>query len=271
MTGTTPYSVKLAWNPSSDNSGSFTYTICCAYSNLAAVPQSATTFTFTAGLEPGRSFTFRISAKDAAGNTSGYSNAVTVRMPADTIPPSKPTVTLTDVGPTQASLSLQSSENGPNIWFTVFKDGNPVQGGVTTPSVTIPLLTPATTYAFTVQARDFGGNLSPLSDPLLVTTAPRNSADTAPPTTPENFSQQNWGCETELTWTASTDDFDGPQQVEYRIFVNDVYDHSLTLGRTRTIVYGTLDGENTFGIVAVDSAGNESQPAEVTAVLDCVP
>jgi fibronectin type III domain protein len=266
----TSYSVKLAWNPSTDNSGSFTYTICCAYSNLATVPQTATSFTFTAGLEAGRSFTFRISARDAAGNASGYSNAVTVRLPPDTIPPTKPVVTLTDVGPTHASLAFQSSENGPNIWFAVFKDGIAVQG-VNTPSVTIPLLTPATTYAFTAMARDFGGNVSPLSDPLMVTTEPRNTADTTAPTTPANFYQQNWGCETELTWSASTDDFDPPQSIEYRIFVNDAYDHSLTLGWTRTIVYGTLDGENRFAIVAVDSAGNTSAPATVTAFLDCVP
>ncbi|RPJ24006.1 MAG: hypothetical protein EHM33_19205, partial [Chloroflexi bacterium] len=30
VTGLTPYSVSLAWNPSTDNSGSVTYTICCA-------------------------------------------------------------------------------------------------------------------------------------------------------------------------------------------------------------------------------------------------
>jgi hypothetical protein len=195
---------------------------------------------------------------------------VTVRLPADTIPPTRPTVTLQEVGPTHAALSLTSSENGPNLWFTVFKDGVPVQS-VNTASVIIPLLTPATAYSFTAQARDFAANVSPLSAPLLVTTPPPNSADTTPPTTPANFFQQNWGCETELTWTASTDDFDPPSAIEYQIFVNDVYDHSLTLGRTRTIVYGTVDGDNTFAIVAVDTAGNTSERAEVTASLDCVP
>jgi hypothetical protein len=53
--------------------------------------------------------------------------------------------------------------------------------------------------------------------------------------------------------------------------VNDVLDHTLSLRTTRTIVYGTLDGPNTFAVVAVDSAGNKSAPATVTANLDCVP
>jgi hypothetical protein len=30
VTGMTPYTVSLAWNPSTDNSGSVIYTICCA-------------------------------------------------------------------------------------------------------------------------------------------------------------------------------------------------------------------------------------------------
>ena len=30
VTGMTAYGVSLAWNPSTDNSGSVTYTICCA-------------------------------------------------------------------------------------------------------------------------------------------------------------------------------------------------------------------------------------------------
>lgn len=91
------------------------------------------------------------------------------------------------------------------------------------------------------------------------------------PTTPPNFYESNWGCETELTWSESTDDLDPQWIIEYEIFVNDVYDHSLSLRNTRTIVYGTLDGSNTFSVVAVDTAGNRSDPATVTTSLDCVP
>lgn len=271
VTGTTPYSVSLAWNPSSDNSGKFSYQICCAYSNMATVPQAATSFTFTAGLEAGRTFSFRIGAVDAAGNASGYSNSVTVRLPADTAPPTKPSVSVTGVGPRHVSLVWSATDNGPNIWYGIAKDGVGISQGGRVTSAIIPLLQNATTYTFTVRAADFAGNLSPISDPVVVTTQPRNANDVTPPTTPGDFSESNWGCETQLSWSESTDDLDPQWILEYQVFVNDVYDHSLSLGARGTTVYGTLDGPNTFSVLAVDTAGNKSEPATVTTSLDCVP
>jgi hypothetical protein len=46
---------------------------------------------------------------------------------------------------------------------------------------------------------------------------------------------------------------------------------SASLRYTRTVVYGTLEGANTFAVIAVDTAGNRSAPATVTTTLDCVP
>jgi chitodextrinase len=271
VTGTTSYSASLAWNPSTDNSGQFSYVICCAYSNSATVGQQATSFTFTAGLEAGRTFSFRIYARDAAGNYSKGSNTVTARLPADTKPPTKPVVSATDVGPAHVSLAWSSMEDGPHVWYTVFKDGSPIITGSESTSAIIPLLQPETTYTFTVQARDFGMNSSPLSDPLTAATEASNPNDTTAPTTPANLYESNWGCETELTWDESTDDLDPQWVLEYQIYVNDVYDHSLSLRNTRTTVYGTVDGPNTFSVVAVDTAGNKAAPATITANLDCVP
>src|SRR5688572_15113085 len=97
VTGTTPYSVSLAWNPSTDNSGSVTYTICCANVSSETFPGPASSRVYKAGLEAGRSFSLRIVARDAAGNYSGYSNTVTFTLPADTTPPTQPTVTVNDI------------------------------------------------------------------------------------------------------------------------------------------------------------------------------
>src|SRR6266508_4375696 len=71
VTGMTPYTVSLAWNPSTDNSGSVTYIICCANVSSETFPGPASSHVYRAGLEPGRSFTLRIVARDAAGNYSG--------------------------------------------------------------------------------------------------------------------------------------------------------------------------------------------------------
>lgn len=160
VTGMTPYSVSLEWNPSTDNSGSVTYTICCANVSSETFPGPASSRVYRAGLEAGRTFTLRISSRDAAGNVSGYSNAVTFTLPRDTTPPTKPTVTVTDVGPTHVSLSWSSTEDGPNVWFTVFMNGNAIRQGVKDTSGTFGPLSPETTYTFTVRANDFGGNVS---------------------------------------------------------------------------------------------------------------
>lgn len=266
VTGTTPYSVSLAWNPSTDNSGKFSYRICCAYSNSATVSPPATTFTFTAGVEANRPFSFRISAVDAAGNSSGYSNSVSGTTPRDTTPPTKPVVSVTDVGPTHVSLAWSSTEDGPHVWFTVYQDGNPVMNGTAATSGTIPLLEPETTYTFTVRAKDFAMHLSPFSDPVTVTTEARDTSDTTPPTTPANLTDNgvNFGEEIWLFWEQSSDDVTPQSLIAYQVYANGVLDHTV-VGRDSTVLYGTAGIVNTFQVIAVDESGNKSSPATWTA------
>lgn len=265
VTGVTAYSVSLAWNASFDNSGQFSYIICCAYNNTATVPQTATTFTFTAGLEAGRTFTFQVLAKDAAGNFSRPSNRVTVSLPSDQQAPTKPIVTVTEVGSTHVALQLASTENGPNIWYTIYRDGTPIILDSQNASPVISPLQVATTYTFTVRAKDFAGLQSPLSDPVTITTAPANTSDTTAPTTPSNLSgdASSADAETSLSWGQSSDNVTPQSLIQYEIYVNGVLDHTL-VGRGRTVVYGVLGMTNIFEVIAVDAAGNRSAPATLT-------
>jgi chitodextrinase len=271
VTGMTAYSVSLAWSPSTDNSGSVTYTICCANVSSETFPGPASSRTYRAGLEANRSFTLRIIAKDAAGNYSGYSNSVTFTLPSDTIPPTKPAVSLTDVGPTHVSLAWSSTEDGPNVWFSVFMNGNRIIYGSRDTSATIGLLEPETTYTFTVQAQDFGNNQSPLSDPITVKTEPSNPNDVTPPTTPTNLSEMHWGDgEIHVSWTQSTDDFDEQRFIRYNVYVNDVLSDT-PVGSGFSIVYNTNPGGGGLvrvTIIAVDTAGNQSAPASITINMD---
>jgi chitodextrinase len=84
ITGLTPYSVSLAWNASKDSSGIASYTICCANVSSQIVSGSATSATYTNGLEASRQFSLFIVAKDNAGNYSKNSNSVSFTTPADT-------------------------------------------------------------------------------------------------------------------------------------------------------------------------------------------
>jgi chitinase len=272
VTGMTPYSVSLAWNPSTDNSGSVIYTICCANVSSETFPGPASSRVYRAGLEAGRTFTLRISARDPSGNFSGYSNSVTFTLPPDVTPPTKPVVTVTDVGSTHVSLSWSSTEDGPNVWFTVFRDGAPVMQGTRDTSANFGLLEPETTYVFTVQARDFGGNNSPLSDPLSVTTDPVDTSDTTPPTTPGNLRDNGMSFEdgeTWLFWDQSTDNVTPQPFIRYDVYVNGVFDHSLT-GHGNTVVYGNPGVLNTYQVIAVDASGNQSAPASLTTCAGAV-
>ena len=266
VTGMTPYSVSLAWNPSTDNSGSVTYIICCANVSSETFPGPASSRVYSAGLEAGRSFTLRIVAKDAAGNYSKYSNTVTFTLPRDTTPPTTPVVSVTDVGPTHVSLAWSSEEDGPNVWFNVWMNGSPVLSGSRNTSGNFGPLEPQTTYTFTVQAGDFGGNRSPMSDPVVVTTEASDPNDTTPPTTPANLTDNGMSFgdgETWLFWQQSTDNVDPQFAIRYDVYINGVLDGGM-MGGSSTVVYGNPGVLNTYQVIAVDSAGNQSAPATLT-------
>jgi chitin-binding protein len=126
-------------------------------------------------------------------------------------------------------------------------------------------------YTFTVQARDFGGNSSPVSDPLSVTTEAVDATDTTPPSTPGNFRDNGMSFqdgETWLFWDQSTDNVDPQSVISYDVYVNGVLDHSL-LGYGQTVVYGNAGVLNTYQVIAVDSAGNQSAPATLTTCAGC--
>jgi chitodextrinase len=266
VTGVTPYTVSLAWNPSTDNSGKFSYTICCANVSSQIVPQTATSVVYTAGLEAARTFTLRIYARDAAGNYSQPSNSVTFTLPADTTPPARPQVSVTGVGVTHASLAWSAAENGPHVWYSVFVNGARRIHFTRETSGTIFLLEPQTTYTFTVLARDFAGLQSPLSDPVAATTAPVNPNDHEPPSVPAGLTEDhNDDLEIELRWQPSVDDFDPEALIRYDVFVNGVLS-DIRVGVEHSQIYGE-PGTNTVEVVAVDTAGNRSAAATVTIVF----
>ncbi|MFF3906908.1 carbohydrate binding domain-containing protein [Streptomyces sp. NPDC001848] len=74
-TGKTSSSVSLKWNASTDNVGVTAYDIYSGSNQLLSVSGTSAT---VSGLSSGTSYTFTVKARDAAGNVSGPSNAVTV-------------------------------------------------------------------------------------------------------------------------------------------------------------------------------------------------
>src|SRR6188474_468051 len=189
VTGKTAWSVSLAGTASSDNSGQLTYRVVCSNGQSVNVPQSATFVTFTAGLQHKGTYSFYVYAFDAAGNNSKGSNSVSATLPADTIAPSAPVITATNVGPAHIALSWSATDNGSPIIYKLFKDGVLLGQPSSATSTTVYLLEPETTYTFTAEARDNAGNWSPVSEPFAVTTAAQDFSDTTPPTAPSGL----WG------------------------------------------------------------------------------
>jgi chitodextrinase len=262
-------SVTLAWDPSTDKSGSFSYSVNMNGLSFT-VPQTQTTYTITS-LSAGQTYSFYVTAVDKALNQSGRSNTVTVTTPRDTTPPTTPQLSGTLGGPSQVSLTWTRSTDDL-AWFVgyrIFANGALVTEHVNwygETSVVLRHLTPATSFTFTVQAHDFSGNTSTSNAVTLATEA---TSDVTPPSAPTNVRIVDGGCvEFWVGWTQSTDDTDPQYAIEYEIYVNGVLSPlPVGAGIDRDFVYGTAGGENTFTVKAVDRAGNTSEASNaVTAV-----
>jgi chitodextrinase len=269
-TATTATSVTLAWNPSTDNSGSVSYTVQLVSTSFRMVT-SQTSLAWTS-LSPNTTYSFYVYAVDRSGNRSANSNTLTVTTPADTTPPTAPVLSGSVLGPSQVSLTWTASTDESQWWspsYRVLLNGSPSPhvnwDGERT--VHIRHLTPATTYTFNVQALDVSGNASTSNAVTLTTEA---SSDTVPPTAPTNLhlvSDQGGG-EFYLGWTQSTDDVDPQYAIEYEIYVNGVLSPlAVSAGVDQDFVYASPECENTFIVKAVDRTGNTSQPSNTLTLF----
>jgi len=170
----TASSIELSWDASTDNVGVTAYNVFVGGELKTTVPGTTATVD---GLAEDTEFSFTVSAKDAAGNESAKSAAVTARtLPKPDSPPTAPgNVHATDV--TETSIALVWDASADNVGVV----GYEVRGGATVPvtgtTATISGLTPDTEYAFTVVAKDAAGNVSPASAAVTVRTKPRASGD----------------------------------------------------------------------------------------------
>jgi chitodextrinase len=264
VTSVSSYNVSLAWNPSTDNSGTFSYRIVVSDGSTYTVPQTQTTFTHF--VAPLGTYSFYVFAVDGSGNRSQRSNTVSATPPPDTTAPTAPVVSVTGVNPTEVSLAwTASTDDGPYLFYQVFVNGSPSVDARHQQFAVVRGLTPETTYEFTVKARDLYGppNISAPSNVVTVTTSAVGGVDTEPPTSPGNLHGWDVGDgarEINLFWTQSVDNQTPQASIVYEVYQNGVLDHTIT-GVGRTILYATQAGENTFTVIAVDEAGNKSAPA----------
>ena len=278
ITAATEDTVSVAWNASTDNSGSIHHYVTC-YSGFtipapgyciwgAPVPPAKT----VGGLVPGKEWTFRIKAVDAAGNESALSSPVTGSTAPDVTPPTAPAnARITATTPSSVSLAWDRSTDGWGFGYQVLMDGE-VVGTTGELAFRVRHLPPGTTHTFAIRARDTSGNLSAATN--AGTVALEASSDHTPPSTPTNLTAfqppDDFCASNVLNWNASTDDVDPQSAIEYEIYLNGSLFTVTAPGVVSRWLY-TFGGTNTWTVVAVDRAGNSSgasNPATLTVVLD---
>ncbi len=120
-------SVRLVWQASTDNAGVTGYEI---ERNGAVLPQAVTATEFTdSGLTASTAYTYRVRARDAAGNRSGWSAAASVTTPSSgggggTPPPPQVTNLLTNGGFETGNLQGWSLDWGLSVSNTAAHTGN---------------------------------------------------------------------------------------------------------------------------------------------------
>src|SRR5688572_32449363 len=74
VTGASDYSVSLAWNASTDNSGFWYYRVVSSAGVTVSVDRTRTSYTFTTNHAAGNTYSFYVFAVDGRDNRSPNSN-----------------------------------------------------------------------------------------------------------------------------------------------------------------------------------------------------
>jgi uncharacterized repeat protein (TIGR02543 family) len=163
-------SVSLAWNASSDDVGVVVYQVYSSGNLAGTVPGTSTTIS---GLLSSTTYAFTVTARDATGNVSSPSAALSVTTPAavDTTPPSAPSG-LVASNVTDTSVVLSWSASTDNVAVASYTVYNSSVAAATTSglSASVTGLSAGGTYTFTVVAKDTAGNASIASSTVVVNT-----------------------------------------------------------------------------------------------------
>jgi chitodextrinase len=165
-------SVRLGWSASSDDVGVVVYQVYSGATVVGTVP--AGTSATVSSLTPGATYSFTVTARDAAGNVSPPSAALSVTTTNTQVcaaAPSAPTVSAsaTSSSAVNVTWAAVTPPSGCSVAYSVYRSttsgfapssSNQIAAGLTTTSSASTGLTANTTYYFLVQAVDAAGATS---------------------------------------------------------------------------------------------------------------
>ncbi|TQS25782.1 cellulose binding domain-containing protein [Microbispora sp. KK1-11] len=298
--------VSLCWGAATDDVGVTGYDVQIKQDGVFTAFRTTTgTGSIVSGLTLGQSYTFRVIARDAAGNAGPPSNEVTANAnylsgmspsgpppspsPIDRTPPTRPE----GLGPysvyingaagltwTRSTDDVAVSGYDVYAWIDGAFSKVPAQVSALADDKVLAIvgLTPGRDYLFYVVAKDAAGNLSAPSDLVRQramveppAASPSPGTDTTPPGTPTGLTSVT-GMDIPggvfLAWYTVGDDSGVPPKYDLFRRTDHGYAYEGENGMPRDIVSGLEGGKPyTFQVVARDAAGNLSNPsAPYTAV-----
>lgn len=207
----TPTSLTLNWTASTDNSGFLVYEIFKDDVDVFFVSTTNTTYNVSS-LTQNTTYTFKVRAKDMAGNLSLYTNIVSPSTLIDVTAPTIPSnLTASNITSTEATLNWTASTDEFGVTaYDIFKD-NLFFASTNSTTYNVIGLTPETNYNFTVYAKDAVGNTSLVSNTASVSTlaAPIGGATcgtetfTNIGTSSTSYTTYNWSGDNAVTWSAT--------------------------------------------------------------------
>lgn len=175
LSNVTCNSATLTWSPSTDNEGVAFYDVYHDGQLMKSISAALVSTGLT--VVPGATWGLYVNARDAAGNVSQGSATLTITPPpcqVDTQAPSIPTgVTATALGTSVTVSWTASTDNVGVSAYDVFRGGvkiGTVPGSPPGTTFVDSGLSPNTTYAYAVLARDAQANASAQSSAATVTT-----------------------------------------------------------------------------------------------------
>ena len=258
---TSTTTISLTWNASSDNVGVVSYRVQRGGVTIAASVTGAS-FADT-GLAPNTSYSYTVSAVDAAANRSAESTAAqatTLAIPDTTAPTVPAGLVATPTSATAVTLTWSASTDAVGVTsYRVQRGGVTIAANVAGTSYENTGLTPSTAYSYTVSAVDGAGNRSAESAAAQATTPA--FADTIAPTVPADLAATAASATVvNLTWTASTD---AVGVASYRVQRGGVTIAGSVTGASYSDTGLTSNTAYSYTVSAVDAAGNRSAESAV--------
>jgi hypothetical protein len=238
--------INLTWGAATEAGGTIAQYLIerCQGSGCTSFAQvgTATTLSFSdSGLSGSTSYSYRVRAKDSAGNTGPYSNVATAKTAAPTLTaPGNLTATAASSSQINLAWSAASETGGTLSGYLVERcqgSGCSTFAQIATASGTSYSdtgLTASTTYSYRVRATDAAGDTGPYSAVATATTT-SGGGGTPPPIT---FVQKNYAT---------------PQTSQSRVTV--AYTAAQSSGDLNIVVVGWNDSTAGVGTVT-DSSGN---------------